>query len=214
MVNNKPEQSNDVPDMSSMVASRIIWAMQPTRSFLRWSDDLHMIFVKAVAYQGGPHEAKPAALQKTMEFMGVRGLTIKKIKSHLQKYREKCVLGPEAPDDIPHATSSSIVAPNMASEILMDTEAVMPEIEVKLCGEQFLMDDTEMADNNFSVDQVQMVEKELMNEIQVVQNFTTTKLLQLMIEHRSECSQTAIDEYMDGLADYAFGHLDYPNFNM
>jgi len=55
MVNNKPAQSNDVPDMSSMVASRIIWAMQPTRSFLRWSDDLHMIFVKAVAYQGGPH---------------------------------------------------------------------------------------------------------------------------------------------------------------
>jgi len=30
-----------------------------------------------------------------------------------QKYKEKCVLGPEAPDDIPHDTSSSIVAPNM-----------------------------------------------------------------------------------------------------
>lgn len=198
MLNNKPAQSNDVPDMSSMVASRIIWAMQPTRSFLRWSDDLHMIFVKAVAYQGGPHEAKPAALQKTMEAMGVRGLTIKKIKSHLQRYREKCVLGPEAPDDIPRATSSSIAAPNMASEILMDTEAVMPEIEVV---NSFLMDDTEMVDNNFSVDQVQMVEKELMNEIQ-------------LIERHSKCSQTAIDEYMDGLADYAFGHLDYPNFNL
>lgn len=96
-----------------------------------------------------PVEAKPAALQKTMEAMGVRGLTIKKIKSHLQvplpvsdhsldtyiiaiqpcmisinfpsccyfcfrqRYREKCVLGPEAPDDIPRATSSSIAAPNM-----------------------------------------------------------------------------------------------------
>lgn len=55
MSNNEPAHSNDVPDMSSMAASRIIWAMQPTRSFLRWSDDLHMIFVKAVAYQGGPH---------------------------------------------------------------------------------------------------------------------------------------------------------------
>ncbi|OQU91251.1 hypothetical protein SORBI_3001G150650, partial [Sorghum bicolor] len=112
MSNNEPAHSNDVPDMSSMAASRIIWAMQPTRSFLRWSDDLHMIFVKAVAYQGGPHDAKPAAVQKTMEAMGVRGLTIKKIKSHLQRYREKCVLGPEAPDDIPCTTSSIAAAPN------------------------------------------------------------------------------------------------------
>ncbi|XP_066382969.1 uncharacterized protein, partial [Miscanthus floridulus] len=103
--------------------------------------------------------------------IGVRGLTIKKIKSHLQRYREKCVVGPEAPDDIPRATSSSIAAPNMASEILMDTEAVVPEIKMV---NSFLMDDTEMVGNNFSVDQVQMVEKELMNE--VVQNFTTTKL--------------------------------------
>jgi len=46
---------NDVTIMSSMLASRIICAMQPTKSYLQWSDDLHMIFVKAVAYQGGPH---------------------------------------------------------------------------------------------------------------------------------------------------------------
>lgn len=93
-------------------------------------------------------EAKPAALQQTMEAMGVRGLTIQKIKSHLQvplpvsdhsmdtyiidiqpcmisihfpscyfcfcqRYREKCILGAEAHDDIPHTTSSSKGAPNL-----------------------------------------------------------------------------------------------------
>lgn len=52
---NKPTQKNDVSDMSSMLASHIIWAMLPAKSFLRWSDDLHKIFVKAVVYQGGPH---------------------------------------------------------------------------------------------------------------------------------------------------------------
>uniref|UniRef100_K4AMH2 HTH myb-type domain-containing protein n=1 Tax=Setaria italica TaxID=4555 RepID=K4AMH2_SETIT len=70
--------------------------MLPARSFLRWSDDLHMIFVKAVAYQG---EAKSTALKETMEAMGVVGLTIQNIKSHLQRYREKCELSAEAPVD-------------------------------------------------------------------------------------------------------------------
>ncbi|KAJ1294346.1 hypothetical protein BS78_01G139700 [Paspalum vaginatum] len=198
MSNEEPAQNNDVSDMSSMLTSRFIWAMQPTRSLLRWSADLHMIFVKAVAYQGGPHEAKPAAIRQTMEDMGVRGLTIHKVKSHLQKYREKCVLGAESPDDTPHTTPPSKAAPNLASGMMMDTDAVTPGMEML---NSFLMADTEMVDNNLSVDQVQMMEKELMDEIQ-------------SIEQYSVCSQTAIDEYMDGLGDCAFGHLDFPDFNL
>ena len=38
----------------------------------------------AVSYLLQPVEAKPTALKKTMETMGVRGLTIQNIKSHLQ----------------------------------------------------------------------------------------------------------------------------------
>ncbi|KAF8684357.1 hypothetical protein HU200_044243 [Digitaria exilis] len=98
--------------MTSMLASQLIHVMQPTRSLLRWSDDLHMIFVKAVAYLGGPHEAKPTALKKTMEAMGVMGLTIQNIKSHLQRYREKCELGAEAPYEVPGPTSLSKAALN------------------------------------------------------------------------------------------------------
>nr|TKV92229.1 hypothetical protein SEVIR_9G151200v2 [Setaria viridis] len=119
MSKNKPTQKNDVSDMSSMLASHIICAMLPARSFLRWSDDLHMIFVKAVAYQGGPHEAKSTALKETMEAMGVVGLTIQNIKSHLQRYREKCELSAEAPvDEVPGTTSLSKAALNQASKIL------------------------------------------------------------------------------------------------
>jgi hypothetical protein len=53
--NNKPAQSSDVSYVSSILACRILRAMQPTRSLLRWSDDLHKIFVEAVAHQGGPY---------------------------------------------------------------------------------------------------------------------------------------------------------------
>lgn len=207
MSKNKPTQRNDVTIMSSMLASRIICAMQPARSYLRWSDDLHMIFVKAVAYQGGPHEAKPTALKKTMETMGVRGLTIQNIKSHLQRYREKCELGAEAPAvEVPGTTSLCKEALNQASKILMDTDAVMLEMEIV---NNFLMDDIEMVDNNFSLDRVQMMEKELMDEIQVAHshsdneaNFSCPQL----IEHNSQYPQAVIDEYIADLANYAFGH--------
>ncbi|OEL34849.1 hypothetical protein BAE44_0004130 [Dichanthelium oligosanthes] len=180
--------------------------MQPTRSFLRWSDDLHMIFVKAVVYLGGPH-AKPFALKETMEAMGVMGLTIQNIKSHLQKYRGKFELGAEACDEVPSTTSLSKAALDQAAKILMDTDTVMLEMEMV---NSFLMDDVEMVDNNFSVDLVQMMEKELMDEIQVVHGYNDNEAnlsCSQLIEHNSQYPQTVIDEYIADLANYAFGHL-------
>lgn len=53
MSNSQPAQEDDC--MSSILVSRLIRAMQPTRSYLRWSDDLHKMFVEAVAYHGGPY---------------------------------------------------------------------------------------------------------------------------------------------------------------
>ncbi|KAL6894552.1 hypothetical protein ACP4OV_008650 [Aristida adscensionis] len=194
----KPRQDNDVSYMSSILASCLIRAMQPTRSRLKWSDDLHKIFVRAVAYQGGPHEAKPAALKQTMEALGVRGLTIRNIKSHLQKYREKCDdSGAEDPQHVRDIMSPSKAALNPTSE-MMDPGAVMSEIEVL---NNLLMEDVEIVENNFSMDEVQMMENELMSEIQ-------------FIEQNSQCSQAAIDEYIDDLASYAFGHMDSTNFKL
>ncbi|CAN6291890.1 unnamed protein product [Urochloa humidicola] len=231
MSKNKLTQKNDVSDMSSMLASHIICTMLPARSFLRWSDDLHMIFVKAVAYQGGPHEAKPTALKETMEAMGVVGLTIQNIKSHLQRYREKCQLSAEAPadevpvtaslskealnqekcelsaDEVAVTTSLSKAAHNQTSKILLDTDAVIPEMEIV---NNFLMDDIEMVDSNFSVDEVQMMEKELMDEIQVAHSYDDYEAIfscPQLIEHNSQYPQDVIDEYMADLANYAFGHM-------
>ncbi|KAK9058469.1 hypothetical protein SSX86_023311 [Deinandra increscens subsp. villosa] len=51
---------------------------------LRWTAELHERFVDAVTQLGGADKATPKMIMRTM---GVKGLTLYHLKSHLQKYR-------------------------------------------------------------------------------------------------------------------------------
>ncbi|RWR85650.1 hypothetical protein CKAN_01452100 [Cinnamomum micranthum f. kanehirae] len=51
---------------------------------LRWTVELHERFVDAVTQLGGPDKATPKSIMKVM---GVEGLTLYHLKSHLQKFR-------------------------------------------------------------------------------------------------------------------------------
>ncbi|KAG9454956.1 hypothetical protein H6P81_007860 [Aristolochia fimbriata] len=62
---------------------------------LRWTSDLHDRFVDAITQLGGPDRATPKGV---LRVMGVQGLTIYHVKSHLQKYRLAKYL-PESPAD-------------------------------------------------------------------------------------------------------------------
>lgn len=67
---------------------------------LRWTNDLHDRFVDAVTQLGGPAKATPKAIMRTM---GVKGLTLFHLKSHLQKYR----LGKQSGKDFSEALNDA-----------------------------------------------------------------------------------------------------------
>ncbi|XP_031502027.1 protein PHOSPHATE STARVATION RESPONSE 1-like isoform X15 [Nymphaea colorata] len=64
---------------------------------LRWTSDLHERFVNAITQLGGPDRATPKGV---LTMMGVPGLTIYHVKSHLQKYRLAKFLPESSADDL------------------------------------------------------------------------------------------------------------------
>ncbi|OIT36398.1 PREDICTED: probable transcription factor KAN4 [Nicotiana attenuata] len=51
---------------------------------LRWTPELHQLFIEAVEHLGGSDKATPKRIQ---QMMAVKGLKISHVKSHLQMYR-------------------------------------------------------------------------------------------------------------------------------
>nr|XP_011467634.1 PREDICTED: myb family transcription factor APL-like isoform X2 [Fragaria vesca subsp. vesca] len=79
------ESSNDHSDSHiKPVAPPYVPPCYKLNSRLRWTSDLHASFLDAVSQLGGPHKATPKSI---MHIMGVQGLTLFQVKSHLQKYR-------------------------------------------------------------------------------------------------------------------------------
>lgn len=97
---------------------------------LRWTNELHERFVDAVAQLGGPDRATPKGV---LRVMGVQGLTIYHVKSHLQKYRLAKYL-PESSSDgkkIDKKESKDMISGLDGSSGLQITEALKLQMEVQ-----------------------------------------------------------------------------------
>ncbi|XP_071735534.1 myb-related protein 2-like [Rutidosis leptorrhynchoides] len=108
---------------------------------LKWTPDLHERFIEAVNQLGGPNKATPKSVLK---LMGIQGLTLYHLKSHLQKYRlgknlsggatNKISLVPETRDMVDetegiHINNSSI-GPQINKNLQIN-EALHMQIEVQ-----------------------------------------------------------------------------------
>ncbi|KAF6996496.1 hypothetical protein CFC21_012830 [Triticum aestivum] len=83
----RAQNSEHVSNIGAFGGSNISNPANPVGSGkqrLRWTSDLHSRFVDAIAQLGGPDRATPKGV---LTVMGVPGITIYHVKSHLQKYR-------------------------------------------------------------------------------------------------------------------------------
>ncbi|XP_043701704.1 myb family transcription factor IPN2-like [Telopea speciosissima] len=79
----KPTMNSHERPMCVQGDSGLVLTTDP-KPRLRWTVELHERFVDAVTQLGGPDKATPKTI---MRVMGVKGLTLYHLKSHLQKFR-------------------------------------------------------------------------------------------------------------------------------
>uniref|UniRef100_A0A1D1ZGV2 Myb family transcription factor APL n=1 Tax=Anthurium amnicola TaxID=1678845 RepID=A0A1D1ZGV2_9ARAE len=99
-----------------------------SRQRLRWTNELHERFVDSVSQLGGPDRATPKGI---LRVMGVKGLTIYHVKSHLQKYRLAKYL-PESSDGIKETKEPGNLLSSLENSSGMQiTEALKLQMEVQ-----------------------------------------------------------------------------------
>ncbi|XP_076899807.1 myb-related protein 2-like [Bidens hawaiensis] len=112
---------------------------------LKWTPDLHERFIEAVNQLGGADKATPKSVLK---LMGIQGLTLYHLKSHLQKYRlsknlyrqtssvstNKVDIVPPAGDAIEETNETHMSNSNVCPQTnknLQISEAIQMQIEVQ-----------------------------------------------------------------------------------
>ncbi|GMY09564.1 myb family transcription factor APL-like isoform X5 [Fagus crenata] len=105
---------------------------------LRWTIELHERFVDAVTQLGGPDKATPKTIMKVM---GVKGLTLYHLKSHLQKFRlgkqplkdlnDQAIREASALEFQRDAAATSRIMGQRFNENIHQTEALRTQMEVR-----------------------------------------------------------------------------------
>lgn len=127
-----PEQhmASPVPMVSNNTNNSPVASGMASKQRLRWTPDLHQRFVDAVTELGGPDRATPKGV---LRVMGVTGLTIYHVKSHLQKYRLSKYLPDSMGDGLKSEKkeSTDILSNLEAASGVQISEALQMQMEVQ-----------------------------------------------------------------------------------
>ncbi|XP_010941711.1 myb family transcription factor IPN2 isoform X2 [Elaeis guineensis] len=133
----KPTMNSHERPMCVQGDSGLVLTTDP-KPRLRWTVELHDRFVDAVTQLGGPDKATPKTI---MRVMGVKGLTLYHLKSHLQKFRlgkqphkeinDHTMKDASALDMQRNAASSSGIMGRTMNENVHITEALRMQMEVQ-----------------------------------------------------------------------------------
>ncbi|CAL4884845.1 unnamed protein product [Urochloa decumbens] len=145
---------------------------------LRWTPDLHERFVEAVTKLGGPDKATPKSV---LRLMGMKGLTLYHLKSHLQKYR----LGKQSKKD----TGLDASRGAFAAQGINFSAPVPPNIPSTAAGNN--TGETPLADAlKYQIE----VQRKLHEQLEV------QKKLQMRIEAQGKYLQTILEKAQNNLS--------------
>ncbi|KAG9451335.1 hypothetical protein H6P81_011300 [Aristolochia fimbriata] len=153
---------------------------------LKWTPELHQRFVDAVSQLGGPDKATPKTV---MRVMGIPGLTLYHLKSHLQKFR----LGKNHPS-VAHGDRNKEEDCPVPDYRSIEVTSVQTNIEGPASIRTNVNEGLEIA----KALQLQMeVQKKLHEQIEVQRH------LQLRIEAQGKYLQSVLKKAQETLAAYS-----------
>lgn len=163
---------------------------------LRWTAELHERFVDAVTKLGGPDKATPKAVRTRM---GVEGLTLYHLKSHLQKYR----LGKQPHKEVNVDTSRDGSSHGGPVAGYGSTACRVPEVQVA-CNSVSSIIPANMTETLQITEALRMqmeVQRRLHEQLEVQRH------LQLRIEAQGKYLQSILEKARETLAGYNVGSI-------
>ncbi|CAN5972672.1 unnamed protein product [Sphagnum jensenii] len=151
---------------------------------LRWTPELHERFVDAVTQLGGADKATPKSV---MRVMGVKGLTLYHLKSHLQKFR----LGKQLHRDT-NVHDANKDGPHESSDHMQVTSTTASDSVAAL--------QTKNPQDNIQITEAIRLQMEVQHRLQ--QQLEVQRNLQLRIEAQGKYLQSILEKAKETLAGH------------
>ncbi|XP_072967563.1 myb family transcription factor IPN2-like isoform X2 [Typha angustifolia] len=181
----KPPMNSHERPMCVQGDSGLVLTTDP-KPRLRWTVELHDRFVDAVTQLGGPDKATPKTI---MRVMGVKGLTLYHLKSHLQKFR----LGKQPHKEFNEHSVKDAAAMNIQRNTSSSTG---------LMGRTM----------NESVHVAEAIKMQMEVQRRLHEQLEVQKHLQMRIEAQGKYMQTILEKACQALASEGTGPGSYKSF--